>query len=443
MAVSLDPRLMEILACPSDDHAPLRAGTPDGPGRRRAHLHVVRPRLPGRRRHPRAAARRGEPAGGHPRGVSPGVLDDTLLADPRALAALDTGGVLRSAATAGAQVRSAAHGAQEAGVDGLRGHRPRALVLVRRPGTSGAVARTAHRAARARLPGPGRDGRRRARLGGPAGRRVGAHRGRHGRRPRRRRGARGRAAVPRWCCPRRTTARWPRRVPAGCAWSSRASRCRRGSTCRAALAVGLAVVAALELLPAPLPTRAGRARRPARRRGRAQPARPRAVHEPGQDARPAARRAHPAAVGHRPRGRGRRRPRRRGAGGARGRGGARRRHRPRGSGGRPAPRAGRRPPAGATSSTTPSPTTSASPRRRPPRLVLLATDDEEPGAGGAAAHRPGLAVHRPAAPRRRGAPRHRGTPRCCAPRCWPPGWTSRRSTSAWPPARSNPPERDR
>lgn len=68
------------------------------------------------------------------------MLDDTLLADPRALAALDTGGVLRSAATAGAQVRSAAHGAEEAGVTGLRGHRPRALVLVRRPGTSGAVA---------------------------------------------------------------------------------------------------------------------------------------------------------------------------------------------------------------------------------------------------------------------------------------------------------------
>ena len=31
MAVSLDPRLMEILACPSDDHAPLRAGTPADP----------------------------------------------------------------------------------------------------------------------------------------------------------------------------------------------------------------------------------------------------------------------------------------------------------------------------------------------------------------------------------------------------------------------------
>jgi len=31
MAVQLDPRLMEILACPSDDHAPLHAGTPTDP----------------------------------------------------------------------------------------------------------------------------------------------------------------------------------------------------------------------------------------------------------------------------------------------------------------------------------------------------------------------------------------------------------------------------
>ncbi len=31
MAVQLDPRLMDILACPSDDHAPLRAGTPEDP----------------------------------------------------------------------------------------------------------------------------------------------------------------------------------------------------------------------------------------------------------------------------------------------------------------------------------------------------------------------------------------------------------------------------
>ncbi|HVH23469.1 MAG TPA: SIS domain-containing protein [Pseudonocardia sp.] len=68
------------------------------------------------------------------------MLDDTLLADPRALAALDTGGVLRSAATAGAQVRSAAHAAAEAGLGQLSGSRPRSLVLLRRPGASGPAA---------------------------------------------------------------------------------------------------------------------------------------------------------------------------------------------------------------------------------------------------------------------------------------------------------------
>jgi uncharacterized protein YbaR (Trm112 family) len=31
MAVQLDPRLLEILACPSDDHAPLHPGTPTDP----------------------------------------------------------------------------------------------------------------------------------------------------------------------------------------------------------------------------------------------------------------------------------------------------------------------------------------------------------------------------------------------------------------------------
>ncbi|MGH3612412.1 MAG: Trm112 family protein [Pseudonocardia sp.] len=31
MAVHLDPMLMEILACPSDDHAPLRAGSSTDP----------------------------------------------------------------------------------------------------------------------------------------------------------------------------------------------------------------------------------------------------------------------------------------------------------------------------------------------------------------------------------------------------------------------------
>lgn len=64
------------------------------------------------------------------------MLDDTLLGDPVALAALDTTGVLRSAATAGAQVRSAAHATLETGVLDLEGTRPRSLVLVRRPGSS-------------------------------------------------------------------------------------------------------------------------------------------------------------------------------------------------------------------------------------------------------------------------------------------------------------------
>lgn len=31
MAVTLDAQLLEILACPSPDHAPLRVGTPDDP----------------------------------------------------------------------------------------------------------------------------------------------------------------------------------------------------------------------------------------------------------------------------------------------------------------------------------------------------------------------------------------------------------------------------
>jgi hypothetical protein len=67
------------------------------------------------------------------------VIDDSLLTDPMALAAVDTGGVLRSAATAGAQVRAAAEGALEAGLGALSGHRPRALVLLRRPGASRAA----------------------------------------------------------------------------------------------------------------------------------------------------------------------------------------------------------------------------------------------------------------------------------------------------------------
>ncbi|TCK20541.1 SIS domain-containing protein [Pseudonocardia endophytica] len=68
------------------------------------------------------------------------VLDDTLLADPGELASRDTAGDLRAAATAGAQIRSTVFGAAEAGVGSLAGFRPRALVLLRRPGVSGAAA---------------------------------------------------------------------------------------------------------------------------------------------------------------------------------------------------------------------------------------------------------------------------------------------------------------
>jgi hypothetical protein len=64
------------------------------------------------------------------------VLDDSLLEDSAALAEADTAGLLRSAATAGAQLRSVAQSAEEAGLPRLSGSRPRALVLLIRPGSS-------------------------------------------------------------------------------------------------------------------------------------------------------------------------------------------------------------------------------------------------------------------------------------------------------------------
>lgn len=64
------------------------------------------------------------------------VLDDSLLEDSAALAEADTAGLLRSAATAGAQFRSTGQAAAEAGVATLEGSRPRALVLLIRPGSS-------------------------------------------------------------------------------------------------------------------------------------------------------------------------------------------------------------------------------------------------------------------------------------------------------------------
>jgi hypothetical protein len=67
-------------------------------------------------------------------------FDDDLLDDPGRLEATDSGGLLRAAATAGAQVRSTAAVAEEAGLGRLAGQRPRALVLLTRPGAAPAAA---------------------------------------------------------------------------------------------------------------------------------------------------------------------------------------------------------------------------------------------------------------------------------------------------------------
>ncbi|HKR52073.1 MAG TPA: hypothetical protein VJT72_21330, partial [Pseudonocardiaceae bacterium] len=67
-------------------------------------------------------------------------FDDDLLDDPGRLEVTDTGGLLRAAATAGAQVRSTASAAEEAGLGRLAGERPRALVLLTRPGAAAAAA---------------------------------------------------------------------------------------------------------------------------------------------------------------------------------------------------------------------------------------------------------------------------------------------------------------
>lgn len=70
------------------------------------------------------------------------MLDEHLLDDPDRLALLDgeAGGCLRAAAAAGAQVRSTVETATEAGIGALAGVRPRAIVLLTRPGVSRAVA---------------------------------------------------------------------------------------------------------------------------------------------------------------------------------------------------------------------------------------------------------------------------------------------------------------
>lgn len=72
----------------------------------------------------------------------PTVLDDSLLDDPARLAEADSAGLLRAAAMAGAQVRATLETAAEVELsDRLDVGRPRALVLIDRPGVSRTVTR--------------------------------------------------------------------------------------------------------------------------------------------------------------------------------------------------------------------------------------------------------------------------------------------------------------
>ncbi|WP_409490458.1 hypothetical protein [Amycolatopsis sp. cmx-11-12] len=72
----------------------------------------------------------------------PTAPDDSLLDDPARLAEADTAGLLRAAAMAGAQVRATAEAAAEIELsDRLDVGRPRALVLIDRPGVSRTLTR--------------------------------------------------------------------------------------------------------------------------------------------------------------------------------------------------------------------------------------------------------------------------------------------------------------
>ncbi len=69
------------------------------------------------------------------------MLDDTLLSDAARLVDADRAGMLRTAAGAGALVRSTVEAALDADVAALSGMRPRALVLLTRPGAGELTAR--------------------------------------------------------------------------------------------------------------------------------------------------------------------------------------------------------------------------------------------------------------------------------------------------------------
>ena len=406
----LDPQLMDILACPADDHAPLRAGTAADP-RAQPDLHRVRPRATRGGRHPGAAARRG---------------DRTATAHDRARRhpARRRAGTWRPCTTRGVPA-----------VGGHRG-RPGALRRARRAG----------------------GGRRRSCAGPPPPRASCwcAGRAPSTPRPHARRAARPSSpvpvvlaeAVPSWIGPLDVvvahsaaasdddlTESVGRAVAGAPEARARPRVGRRARSPSAGAAPGAARGAAHHRAARPdlprWPCR--RAHRGRRARAVADTVRPAStaladtldgeaernapgnecVHQPGEVTRAAAGRAHPAAVGHRPARRGRRRARRRSLGDARGDRGAR---------GRPS--------------------------RRPPRPPLLVQDrpDRTPGrdifhdpfdddAVTAAAAAPALLIgtaeedplhvalrrfgrdrscRRPPASRRRGRARRTARGRCCA-----------------------------
>jgi hypothetical protein len=69
------------------------------------------------------------------------MLDDSVLDDPSRLIQADSAQLLRACASAGAQVRATVDAAHEAGLESWSGFRPRAVVLLDRPGVSPAASR--------------------------------------------------------------------------------------------------------------------------------------------------------------------------------------------------------------------------------------------------------------------------------------------------------------
>ena len=114
--MKLDAALLEILACPECQVAAARRRAPA----ERAGLHRLRPGLPGARRHPGAAGRRGAQARVTPH-------PDDVLDDAGLLEARDPGDMLRAVASSAAQVREAAALAAEAGLRPARRRGPAAV----------------------------------------------------------------------------------------------------------------------------------------------------------------------------------------------------------------------------------------------------------------------------------------------------------------------------